>query len=118
VDLDPEPGAGPEAVLLVDGIFLHRPELADLFDASIWLDVPFEVSVPRGNARFGEVGADEADPASAVNARYVGGQRIYLDEVDPASRATWALDNSDLSAPQLNRRPAGRRPLADPAPAG
>jgi pantothenate kinase len=101
VDLPPELGAGPHAVLLVDGIFLHRPELADLWDASIWLQVPFEVSVPRGNARFGEVGADEADPASAVNARYVGGQRIYLAAVEPAGRATWVLDNTDLRAPVL-----------------
>ncbi len=97
----PEPAAGPDAVLLVDGIFLHRPELADLWDASIFVDVPFEVSVPRGNARFGEVGGLEADPASAANARPVGGQRLYLDEVGPASRATWVLDNTDLAAPVL-----------------
>ena len=63
--------------------------------------MPFEVSVPRGNARFGEVGAEQADPASGVNARYVGGQRLYLAEVDPAARATWLLDNTDLAAPVL-----------------
>ena len=101
VDAVPEPAAGPEAVLLVDGIFLHRPELADLWDAGVWVQVPFEVSVPRGNARFGAVGAEAADPASAVNARYVGGQRLYLAEVDPARRATWVLDNTDLAAPVL-----------------
>ena len=63
--------------------------------------MPFEVSVPRGNARFGAVGADAADPASEVNARYVGGQRLYLAEADPARRATWVLDNTDLDAPVL-----------------
>ncbi len=101
VDRAPEAAAGPDALLLVDGIFLHRPELAGLWDASVWVDVPFEVSVPRGNARFGEVGAEQADPASGVNARYVGGQRLYLAEVDPAARATWRLDNTDLAAPVL-----------------
>jgi hypothetical protein len=99
----PEPGPGPHALLLLDGIFLHRPELADLWDASVWVEVPFEVSVPRGNARFGAVGADEADPASAVNARYVGGQRLYLAEVDPAARATWVLDNTHLASPVVSR---------------
>ncbi len=63
--------------------------------------MPFEVSVPRGNARFGAVGAQAADPASEVNARYVGGQRLYLGEVDPLSLATWVLDNTDLTAPVL-----------------
>ena len=97
----------PEAVLVVDGIFLHRPELADLWDLGVWLEVPFEVSVPRGNARFGTVGAQEADPASEVNARYVGGQRLYLAEVDPAARATLVLDNTDLEAPVLTGNAGG-----------
>lgn len=101
VEAPPEPGSGRSAVLLVDGIFLHRPELDDLWDASIWVEVPFEVSVPRGNARFGEVDAKGADPASEGNARYVGGQRLYLADVDPVTRATWVLDNTDLAAPVL-----------------
>ena len=110
VDREPETAAGPDALLVVDGIFLHRPELADLWDASVWVDVPFEVSVPRGNARFGEVGAEQADPASEVNARYVGGQRLYLAEVDPAARATWWLDNTDLAAPVLTGSASGSGP--------
>lgn len=114
----PEPAAGPDAVLLVDGIFLHRPELADLWDASIFVDVPFEVSVPRGNARFGEVGGLGADPASAVNARPVGGQRLYLDEVGPASRATWVLDNTDLAAPVLRGSEAGPGGFVGPTASG
>jgi uridine kinase len=101
LDVEPELAAGPDAVLLVDGIFLHRAELVHLWDLDVWVEVPFEVSVPRGNARFGTVGAREADPASEENARYVGGQRLYLAEVDPARRATWVLDNTDLAAPVL-----------------
>ncbi len=108
VDAVPQPATGRDALLLLDGIFLHRPELADLWDASVWVDVPYEVSVPRGNARFGAVGAEAADPASAVNARYVGGQRLYLAEVDPAQRATWVLDNTDLAAPLLTGSAPGR----------
>ncbi len=114
----PEPAAGARAVLLLDGIFLHRPELADLWDATVWVDVPFEVSVPRGNARFGELSAEQADPASAVNARHVGGQRLYLAEVDPAARATWVLDNTDLGVPVLTSRAAGAPPPGVRAPAG
>ena len=51
-----------DAVLVVDGIFLHRPELADLWDLDVWLEVPFEVSVPRGNARFGDGGRARGRP--------------------------------------------------------
>ena len=55
-----------DAVLVVDGIFLHRPELRDLWDWSVWLDVPFEVSYARMALRDGS----DSDPDAASNARY------------------------------------------------
>lgn len=88
-----------DCVLIVDGIFLHRPELREYWDASVWVDVPFSVSVPRGNKRFPHL--SDQDPESSANHRYVGGQRIYLTECIPQERATWILDNSDLDRPQL-----------------
>ncbi len=102
--------AGRETVLLLDGIFLHRPELIALWDASVWVDVALDVAVPRGNARFGPVGPDEADLDAPRNARYVGGQRLYLAACSPQRRATWVLDNVDLARPRLtaaHREPAG-----------
>lgn len=89
-----------DCVLLVDGIFLHRPELRDRWDASVWVDVPFETSVPRGNRRFGTQPDD--DPEAASNLRYVGGQRLYFDECAPWEHATWILDNTVLDCPSLH----------------
>lgn len=94
-----------DCVLLVDGIFLHRPELRDIWDASVWIDVPFEVSVPRGNQRYEEACDDDQEAAS--NRRYVGGQRLYFAEVEPWRRSTWILDNSDLAHPSLARPSRG-----------
>lgn len=91
-----------DSVLIVDGIFLHRRELVDLWDATVFVDVPFEVSVPRGNARF--PGDHDPDPEGADNHRYVGGQRLYFAEADPRARATWVLDNTDLDRPRLRGR--------------
>ncbi|MGE9808698.1 MULTISPECIES: uridine kinase [unclassified Janibacter] len=87
----------PTSVLLVDGIFLQRPELAAVWDAVLFVDVPFTVSVPRGNGRF--PGEHDDDPEAESNRRYVEGQRRYLRECDPRGRATWVLDNTDLSRP-------------------
>lgn len=83
------------ATLVVDGIFLHRDELAALWDFSIWLDVPFEVSIPRGARR----GYGEPDPAAASNRRYIEGQRLYLAACAPAGRATIVVDNTRLDRP-------------------
>lgn len=91
----------PTGVVLVDGIFLQRPELAGVWDATVWVHAPFEVSVPRGNARF--PGSHDPDPEAPSNRRYVGGQRLYLAEARPQERATWVWDNTLLDRPTLRR---------------
>src|SRR6187431_761684 len=65
-----------DAVLIVDGIFLHRRELRDLWDWSVWLDVSFEVAFARMALRDG----CDADPDAPSNARYRQGQELYLNE--------------------------------------
>jgi uridine kinase len=87
------------AILIVDGIFLQREELRHFWDVSIFLDAPFEVTVPRGASRGPDYGSpDAADPA---NRRYVEGQALYLADVDPQERATVLIDYSDLSRPRI-----------------
>jgi uridine kinase len=92
-----EAQAYPGAVLVFDGIFLHRPELRAYWDCSIFLDVRFEVSIPRG-ARRG-IGFGSPDPESAENVRYVEGQKRYLLECEPKRYATLVVDNNNLAAP-------------------
>ena len=92
-----EERAAPGSVLIVDGIFLHRPQLRRCWDFSVFLDVSFEVSIPRG-ARRGE---GSADPLAPDNHRYVEGQRLYLRECDPKAHATVVVNYDDLSAPYI-----------------
>jgi uridine kinase len=92
--------APPAAVLVFDGIFLHRPELRAYWDYSVFLAVPFEISVPRMAARDGS----DPDPAATGNRRYVRGQELYLAECDPAGHATVVVDNAALDAPVITRR--------------
>jgi uridine kinase len=83
--------ATPPAALILDGLFLHRDELADHWDCSVFLDVPFEVSVGRMAARDGS----HPDPDHPSQRRYVAGQRLYFEECSPWTRATWVVDNTD-----------------------
>ncbi len=89
--------AAASSILVLDGIFLHRPELRSYWDFSIFLQVDFAVSVARCAARDGS----SPDPAAPTNRRYVEGQRIYLSACHPAERATLTIDYNDLSAPVL-----------------
>jgi uridine kinase len=89
--------AVPGSVLLLDGIFLHRAELVDFWDMSIFLHVPFEISIPRGASRGPGFGSPDLNAAS--NWRYLEGQRRYLRECEPEKLATICIDNRDLDAP-------------------
>ncbi|WP_196258327.1 uridine kinase [Pelagibacterium limicola] len=86
---------GANAVLILDGIFLHRDELAQLWDYSLFLAVPFEISYQRMAARDGS----DPDPEAADNRRYLEGQKLYLATCEPRERASLVVDNSDLAAP-------------------
>lgn len=87
--------APPGSILIFDGIFLHREELRAYWHFSIFLEVPFHVSIPRGAQR----GEGSPDPAAASNRRYVEGQSIYLARCEPRRFATVIVDNRDLDAP-------------------
>ena len=91
--------ASRDSILVLDGIFLHRDELAAFWDYSIWLEVPFDVSIPRGAQRG--AGYGDPDPSAPSSRRYVNGQRLYLTECSPQSRATVVIDNEDLDQPVL-----------------
>lgn len=89
----------PGAVLLLDGIFLHRPELRSYWDFSLFLEVPFAVSVARLAQRDGS----DPNPEAPSQRRYVQGQQIYLQRCEPWRWARVVLDNSDLAAPIIKK---------------
>ena len=91
----------PSAILLLDGIFLHRDELHSLWDYSIFLAVPFTVSY----ARMAERDGSDPDPLAPENRRYYEGQKIYFRACRPQKRATAIIDNSCLEAPHFVSEP-------------
>jgi uridine kinase len=95
----PEELARPGEILVFDGLFLHRPELQDKWDFSIFLDVAFDVSIARCARR--DRGFGPPDPRATENRRYVEGQRLYLRRCDPRRRATIVVDNNDLAVPRV-----------------
>ncbi|HEX6357816.1 uridine kinase [Actinophytocola sp.] len=89
--------AQDDAILVFDGIFTHRDELRRYWDYSVWLEVPFDISIPRAAQR----GVGNPDPRSPKNRRYIDGQKLYMAECHPRERATVVIDNADLTNPVL-----------------
>lgn len=95
----PATRAEPGAVLVLDGLFLHRDELHQLWDLSVLLDVPFSETAKRMAARDGS----SPDPAHPSMRRYVSAQQTYFRLCDPARRADMVIDNTDWRRPVVRR---------------
>ena len=95
--------AAPDAVLVVDGVFLQRPELPR-WDLAIHLQVTDAEVLRRAVVRDG---GDPSEVELLYRARYLPAQRLYEQHCRPAERAQVVLDNSDPAAPVVLRRPTG-----------
>jgi len=89
------------AVLVVDGVFLHRPELRGHWHLSVHLHVPEEHTLRRAAVRDRELMGAEVERRYRV--RYLPGQALYRREVDPAATADVVVDNTDPAAPVVLR---------------
>lgn len=84
-------------MVVLEGMFLHRDELASHWDASVFLDVPFAETAARMAIRNGS----NPDPEHPSMRRYVGGQRLYFEAARPWERATYVVENSVFAAPRV-----------------
>jgi len=97
--------AAANAVLVFDGVFLQRPELEGLWDLTVWVDVPFEITVARAVARdAARGGTDAAAVRSQYDRRYVPGQRLYMSQCRPHERADIVFGNANLERPVMQLR--------------
>lgn len=91
--------APEDAVVIIDGRFLHRKEFTTsrtqkVWDYSVWLNVPFEEAYRRLHERDGF----SADPRDPSNARYYEGQLLYLQECQPQEKADLVIENTEPHA--------------------
>jgi len=69
----------PAPVIILDGIYSARPELADLIDLAVLVDVPVAVRHARLAAR------EAADFLAAWHRRWDAAEEYYLTQVRPAA---------------------------------
>lgn len=84
-----------------DGVFLQRPELTDLWDATVWVEDELDVAARRGVDR-NLVWFDSLDEThERYRTRYLPALRRYIEEQRPRERATFVFRNTDLTEPEL-----------------
>lgn len=102
--IDEPPVTAPtDAVLIVDGSFLQRSELAHLWDEVVFADTSFLVARRRGTTRDAALFGGLEQAEDAFDNRYHAACRQYLAETDPATRAGIVIGNDDVAHPELRR---------------
>ena len=91
----------PDAILLLDGVFLLRPELIDAWDMRVFVAVPFSETQRRAAVRDSAYLGGEEEALRRYAGRYVPGQQLYFAEARPQEKADVVMHNDDPDRPRL-----------------
>jgi uridine kinase len=80
------------SVVLVEGIFLFKPQYRKYFDLTIWIDCSFPTALARAINR-GQEGLSPANTIAAYETIYFPAQRIHLAKDKPRENADLIFEN-------------------------
>lgn len=82
------------SIVIVEGVFLQRSELAEVFDYMIYIDVPEEIRLQRVLQRDGYIG-NVHEIADKYERRYFPAERYYVESCHPAELADFVKHGND-----------------------
>jgi uridine kinase len=101
----PTTTAPASAVLLLDGVFLLRPELIDRWDLSIFVSAAFEQILDRARIRDLSRLGSTAEVERRFRTRYIPAQKLYFATARPADHADIIVHNDEPRRPAWQVRP-------------
>lgn len=93
--------ASVRSVLLVDGVFLLRPELRGAWDFTVFVSASFDETLRRAVGRDLELFGTADEVERRYRARYIPGQEIYFAQARPEEAADAVVVNDDPATPEL-----------------
>lgn len=96
--------ASERSVLLLDGVFLLRPDLRDAWDLSIFVSISVDEILQRTLRRDAELFGSADEVERRYRARYIPGQELYFREARPDLAADAVIVNENPAAPLLRLR--------------
>jgi uridine kinase len=95
----PATTAPADAVLLLDGVFLLRPELIGRWDLSIFVSAAFEQTLDRARIRDLARLGSTAEVERRFRTRYIPAQKLYFGIARPADHADIIVHNDEPQRP-------------------
>lgn len=93
--------ASSDAVLIFEGIFLHRPVFFPNWDFTVFVDTSFDVTIQRAFKRDQYLFETKEKIREIYQQRYIPGQKIYLAKHKPLEKANVVFKNDDIEHPEL-----------------
>jgi uridine kinase len=94
-----KPSIAPDdAILIFDGVFLLRPELNEVWDLRVYLDISYEENLKRA------IEGHKGNPAKIIekyNLQYIPGQKLYHMHAGPKRKANIIINNKYPENPEL-----------------
>ncbi len=91
----------PDSILVFEGLFLHRPELIEFWDFSIFLKVEEHMALTRASERDLALFSSLEELEHKHRVRYSPAQQYYISHVDPELKATCTINNTVIENPTL-----------------
>ncbi len=85
-------------VILLEGIYLLRPEFLPRYDLAVWIDCTFETAIERAVAR-GQEGLPPAETIRAFRTIYLPAQEIHFARDGPKEAADFVVVNDPRLEP-------------------
>jgi uridine kinase len=98
------------SILLVDGIFLLRPELVEQWDLRVFVSVEPEEALRRALERDTPAFGSREEAERRYRLRYQPGQRLYFADARPVDAADVVVVNDDPARPAIRTGRAGPAP--------
>ena len=92
-------------IVLAEGVFLFRREIAPFLHLKIFVDAAFETILGRVKVR--DLGIFETDKTllDRYERKYIPGQKLYFDDIQPRTQADIVIDNNDFNDPRIVAAP-------------
>jgi len=102
---------GESAVLIFDGLFLQRPELAPFWHLTVYLEADDRIDQRWLDYLLSGLPVEASARAAAIDERlgqarwprYRNGWSRYAEQMKPAERASMVIDNNNFELPRIVR---------------
>jgi uridine kinase len=91
--------ANKDTIFIIDGTFLFKEDLRDLFDFKIFVNTDFEFARKRGAKREEQAFGSYEKAEEIFLKRYHAASKLYLEQHLPQLNADVVINNNDINNP-------------------